>query len=292
MALSGYANVIFDVDRVGLRDGNKLVSIWRIIQFVKQVREAKFDLVIDLHSLSETNLLGYLSGAPHRLYSRRPGRSLDFLANFTPRPVVEGKDRHAVDRYLDVIEPLGIQNPSRTPVLRTSNAGDSAVDALLAEEKAQSGELLVGLFPGAGHHGRRWPLEHYAQLADHLIRNDRVRVIVFTGPEERSFVPNMRTMFPPATIFFDRLTIPQLVSAQARLTLMVSNDTGPAHLAAAVGVPVIVVMDRPTPHVFTPIGQHHRLIYGESVAKISVQTVYEAAQALLAYSRTDQLIES
>jgi len=161
VALSGYADEIFDVDRVGLRDGNTLVSIWRIIQFVKQVRQAKFDFVIDLHSLSETNLLGYLSGAPHRLYSRRPGRSLDYLANFKPRPVPEGKDRHAVDRYLDVIEPLGIQNASRIPVLKTSSAGDTAVETLLKKEKAQSGQLLVGLFPGAGHITRRWPLRRF-----------------------------------------------------------------------------------------------------------------------------------
>jgi lipopolysaccharide heptosyltransferase II len=292
VALSGYANEIFEVDRVALRDGNKLLSIGRIIKFVQKVRRAKFDFVIDLHSLSETNLLGFLSGAPHRLYSRRPGRSLDYLANFKPPPAAEARDRHAVDRYLDVIEPLGIRNAQRVPRLKTSNAADVAVDALLKKEKAQSGELLVGLFPGAGHITRRWPLEHYVQLADHLIRNERLRVIVFAGPEERALVAEMRTMFPPATIFFDRLTIPQLASAQARLTLMVSNDTGPAHLAAAVGVPVIVIMDRPTPHIFTLVGDHHRLMYGELIHKIRVETVYEAAQAVLARSRTDHLIST
>jgi ADP-heptose:LPS heptosyltransferase len=147
-------------------------------------------------------------------------------------------------------------------------------------------------FPGAGHISRRWPLERYAELADHLIRNERVRVIVFAGPEERAFVPEMRTIFPPATIFFDRLTIPQLASVQARLTLMVSNDTGPAHLAAAVGAPVIVIMDRATPHIFTLIGPQHRPIYSESITQIPVETVYEAAQAVLAQSRTDQLLQS
>ena len=290
--LSGYANEIFEVDRVSLRDGNKLVSIGRIIKFVRQVRQAKFDFVIDLHSLSETNLLGYLSGASHRLYSRRPGRSLDYLANFKPRPPVEEQSRHAVDRYLDVIQPLGIKNAPRVPVLKTSSAGDSAVDALLKKEKALSGELLVGLFPGAGHITRRWPLENYAQLADHLIRNDRVRVIVFSGPEEREMVSHMRTVFPPATIFFDRLTIPQLVSAQSRLTVMVSNDTGPAHLAAAVGAPVIVIMDRLTPHHFVPLGDHHRFIYGSNISGTTVEDVYRAAQEVLAVNRTDRLILS
>ena len=291
VALSGYADEIFEVDRVALRDGNKLVSIWRIVQLVKQVRQAKFDFVIDLHSLSETNLLGYLSGAPHRLYARRPGRSVDYLANFKPRPVVEGKDRHAVDRYLDVIEPLDIKNPPRVPVLKRNNAADVAVDSLLKKQKAQSGELLVGLFPGAGHIGRRWPLENYAQLADHLIRNDRVRVIVFSGPEERAFVSEMRAVFPPATIFFDRLTIPQLVSAQARLTLMVSNDTGPAHLAAAAGAPVLVIMNRLTPHNFMPLGDQHRFVYGD-ISKTTVDEVYQAAHEIILLNRTDRLLKT
>src|SRR5690242_3080051 len=69
--LSGYANDVLEVDRVALRDGAKLVSIGRIVKFVAQVRKAKFDFVIDLHSLYETNLLGFLSGAPHRLFASR-----------------------------------------------------------------------------------------------------------------------------------------------------------------------------------------------------------------------------
>jgi ADP-heptose:LPS heptosyltransferase len=60
--LSGYSDDILEVDRVGLRDGPKLLSIARILKIVGRVRKAKFDFVIDLHSLSETTLLGFLSG--------------------------------------------------------------------------------------------------------------------------------------------------------------------------------------------------------------------------------------
>lgn len=292
IGLSGYANDILEVDRVGLRDGPTLISIGRIVKLVSRVRQMKFDFVIDLHSYYETNLLGFLSGAPHRLYSRRPNRSLDFLANFKPQPAKEIKTTHLVDRYLDLLKPLGVQNAPRTPVLQTSAAADAAVEALLKKEKAQSGELLVGLFPGAGHVVRLWPLEHFAQLADHLIRNEKVRIIVFAGPEERAMVPQMRTLFPPTTIFFDRLTIPQLASAQARLTLFVSNDTGPVHIAAAVGTPVIVILDRPDPHSFTPVGEQNRVICGPLITNIPVAEVYKAAHELLAVSRTDTLFYS
>ena len=287
--LCGYANEILEVDRVALRDGPTLISIGRIAKFVSQVRKQKFDFVIDLHSYYETNILGFLSGASHRLYSRRENRSLDFLANFKPQPARESTAAHLVDRYLDMLKPLGIENVPRIPVLKTSPADDKAVEAMLKKEKAQSRELLVGMFPGAGNASRVWPLEKFAEVADHLIRNDRVRVLVFAGPEERALVPRMRSVFPSGTIFFDRLTIPQLASAQARLTLFVSNDTGPAHIAAAVGTPVIVILDQPDLNSFTPVGEQNRFIGGPLITNIPVADVYRAAHELLAINRTDQI---
>src|SRR5215211_4722445 len=104
--LCSYANEILEVDRVALRDGPTLISIGRIAKFVAQVRKQKFDFVIDLHSYYETNILGFLSGASHRLYSRRENRSIGFLANFTPRPAKEPTAAHLVDRYLEVLKPL------------------------------------------------------------------------------------------------------------------------------------------------------------------------------------------
>src|SRR5262245_17957943 len=121
LALSGYADDTIEVDRVFLRDGPKLAAGGRIIKLISKVRKARFDFVIDLHSLSETNLLGWVSGAPHRLYSRRPGRSLDILANFSPAPSRESQDAHYVDRYLAVLEPLGIFNAPRTPYIKTTS---------------------------------------------------------------------------------------------------------------------------------------------------------------------------
>ena len=289
LSLCGYANEILEVDRVSLRDGPTLVSLGRIAKLVSQVRKQKFDFVIDLHSYYETNILGFLSGAPQRLYSRRENRSLDFLANFKPQPARERTTAHLVDRYLDILKPLGIENPARIPVLKTNPADDAAVEAMLKKEKAQSRELLAGIFPGAGNVNRLWPLEKFAEVADHLIRNDRVRVIVFAGPEERALVPQMRAIFPPGTIFFDRLTIPQLASAQARLTLFISNDTGPAHIAAAVGTPVVVILDQPELNSFTPIGEQNRFIGGSLITNIPVADVYRAAHELLAISRTGQI---
>lgn len=292
--LSGYSDATMAVDRVGMRDGSKALALLGIARFLKQVRQAKFDFVIDLHSLSETNLLGFLSGASHRLYARRPGRSLDYLSNFRPQPPIEdtSASKHAIDRYLDVLIPLGIKDAPRFPRLRTRVEDDAAIEQMLLKEKANRETMLVGLFPGAGHPGRRWPLERFTELADMLIRNDGVRIIVFAGPEERGEVREMRAAFPRSTIFFDRLTIPQLAAALVRLSAFVTNDTGPMHVATAVGTAVVALLDRPTPNSFVPIEERHRVLYSHTIKELTTDEVYAATRALLASNRTETLFAS
>lgn len=294
LALSGFADDTLVVDRVALRDGFKPLSIFRVFKIVKEVRTKKFDFVIDLHSLSETNLLGFLSGAPKRLYSRRPGRSLDYLANFKPAPPVETdhRQRHLIDRYLDVVRPLGLESVERVPTLKTRAVDAVGFERILMKARADSGVPLVGLFPGAGHPSRRWPLEQFASLADFLIRNDGVRVLIFVGPEERDFMKEIRQQFPPSVVILDQLTIPQLAAAQARLAAFVSNDTGPMHIASAVGTPVVLLLDKRAPESYLPQGDRHRVIYNNIIGDITVEEVYEATRAILASGRTATLFAS
>ncbi|HEV7683146.1 MAG TPA: glycosyltransferase family 9 protein [Pyrinomonadaceae bacterium] len=294
IALSGFADETLVVDRVALRDGFKPLSVFRVFKLVKEVRARKFDFVIDLHSLSETNLLGFLSGAPKRLYSRRPGRSLNYLANFKPAPPVETdhRRRHLIDRYLDVLRPLDIENAERLPALKIRRVDDATLERILVKAKADAGSPLVGLFPGAGHPSRRWPLEQFASLADYLIRNDQVKVIVFVGPEEQDYIKEIRQQFPPSVVILDQLTIPQLAAAQARLAAFVSNDTGPMHIASAVGTPVVLLLDKRAPESYLPQGDRHQVIYNSVIGDITVDEVYEATRSILASGRTASLFAS
>lgn len=293
--LSGYADETIEVDRVALRDGFKPLSILKVFDIVKDVRRRNFDFVIDLHSFSETNLLGFFSRAPQRLFARRPGRSLDFLANFSPKPPVDRNDpkRHLVDRYLDVLKPLGIKDASRTPKLLVRPEDDRAVDLMLRKAKADAGSPLVGLFPGAGHPGRRWPIEKFSQLADFLIRNDSVRPIVFVGPEERHLLAQFRALFPSPCVILDKLSIPELAAVQSRLAVLVSNDTGPVHIAAAVGTPVVLlIVNLITPYAYLPLANAQRIILRESITAIEVEDVYAATRELLTAGRTSTLFAS
>lgn len=291
--LAGCADDVLVVDRVELRDGFAPLSIARIARIVQEVRRRRFDFVIDLHSLSETNLLGYLSAAPSRLYSRRPGRSLDFLSNFRPKAPLEDRSKHAVERYFDVLRPLGVTGVSRAPRLPLRAEAERAVEGLLKKAKVRQDAPLVGLFPGAGHPSRRWPLERFADLASRLARNDRLHTLLFIGPEERAQSREIRAAFAErTTTSVEGLDIPQLASALARLGVLVSNDTGPVHIAAAVGTPVVTLVGRPTPDGYEPVGERHRTIFSRSIERITVEEVYAAARAALTAERTASLFAS
>ena len=254
------------------------------------VRRRKFDFVIDLHSLSETNLLGFLSGARQRLYARRPTRSLDYLANFQPPPPVEDRKKHAIDRYLDVLAPLGVGEVSRVPRLPVRDEDSRAVVEILRKAKAATDAPLVGIFPGAGHPSRRWPIENFAELAWRLERNDSVRTVIFAGPEERRLVRDARSKFPPSAVVLDRLTVQQLAAAAARLSVFVSNDTGPMHIAAAVGTPVVILMQHhPMFNCYIPPGERHRVVAATAIEAITVELAYTAARAAFTTERASSL---
>ena len=303
--MAGVADETLAVDRVALRDGPKHLSVWQIGMLVRDVRRRKFDFVIDLHSLSETNLLGFLSGAGRRLYARRPGRSLDYLANFRPAPPAEDRAKHAIDRYLDVLAPLGVGEVSRVPRLAVREEDGRAVDELLrkamsggrtrgARRAARGGDgPLVGIFPGAGHPSRRWPVERFAELAWMLERNDAVRAVLFAGPEERRLVRDARPKFPPSTVVLDRLTVPQLAAAAERVSVFVSNDTGPMHIAAAVGTPVVILMQHhPMFSCYIPLGERHRVVAARTIEEIGVGLAYDAARAAFTTERASSLFSA
>ncbi len=302
--MAGVADEVLAVDRVALRDGPKHLSVFQIGRLVLEVRRRKFDFVVDLHSLSETNLLGFLSGAGQRLYARRPGRSLDYLSNFRPQAPTEDRSKHAIDRYLDVLAPLGVGEVSRVPRLAVREEDGRAADEMLRKAlaggkpkgrraSAGAGEgPLVGIFPGAGHPSRRWPVERFAELAWMLERNDSVRSVLFAGPEERKLVRDARPQFPPSTVVLDRLTVPQLAAAAARLSVFVSNDTGPMHVAAAVGTPVVILMQHhPMFKCYIPPGERHRVVAARTIEEISTDLAYTAARAAFTTERASSLFD-
>ena len=287
--LSGLADRSICVDKKALRDVSKLTALRSIVALLRDVRRAHFDFAIDLHSLSETNVFGYLSKAPVRLFMRRPGISHDWLSNFRPRPPVAEESTHIVDRYLDVLRPLGIgplgiDDPSRVPRLRTNPEDDRAFETILRDRHADRDRCLLGLFPGARTEDRRWPLAQFCELSRLLESSAGARIVFFTGPSEQRMLQQARSMFPPSTIFFERLSVSMLASATAKLALFICNDTGPLHIAAAVGTPVVELLGGSRDdYVWT--GPTQYVVRRPTLAEITTEEVFATASAALARTR-------
>jgi ADP-heptose:LPS heptosyltransferase len=279
--LANVADELFAIDRVALRDGNKLRSIAAIMRLVRDVRRRRFDLVIDLNSLSETNLLGFLSGAKHRLYANRGNRSIDFLGHFRPEPSRWDSSKHAAERYLDVLRPLNIKADDKTLKFVIDENDVESVDDILGSPSDSDSKKTVGLFPGAGNLSRRWSLENFAALADRLLKGD-VRPVVMLGPEEAELKETVTRIFPRGIVIIEGLTVAQFIAAVSRLDVFVSNDTGAVHLASCGSVPIVLLLDRRAPTTYLPLAEELTIVRNETIDAISVDDVFDAIMSQIA----------
>lgn len=276
--LCGFTDEKIVVDRVRLRDGKKPESIREVLKIVKDVRRRKFDFILDLHSLYETNLLGFVSGAKHRLYANRENRSLDFLANFNPKPPREDKKLHLTDYYLNGLKPLGIENVPRVVEIKPRTRDLEKVETILRDFKNKT---LVGLFPGAGNVSRRWRLDKFAALAENLSVDKNLRTIVFLGPEETDLRGEIENKFPAQIKIIDKLSLTEFIAALSVMSVLISNDTGAVHLGAMVGTPIVLVMDERAPTTYLPLTEKIRVVNNAPLNEIGVEEVFQATQEFI-----------
>ncbi len=277
--LADFFDEIIGVDRVELRDSGKLWSIAQIFKIVRNIRRKNFDFVIDLHSLYETNLLGFLSGAKHRLFANRESRSLDYLANFAPKPPLEDKTKNATDFYLDVLKPLDIENAPRFLHILPRKSDDEFIENIWQKHNLKE-KLVVGMFLGAGHPGRRWSIENFAKLTK-LLKDENRKMVVFLGPEERHLREEVEEKLSSDAFIFDNLTLPQLAAALARVNILVSNDTGPMHLGAVMGAFIVMLSKHGTPDAHIPLTEKLAIVRGATLKEISVDEVFQTTRNIL-----------
>lgn len=280
IAISGFADEIVEIDRRNLRQSSVFKSVPKLLRLAADIRRRRFDLVIDLHSLYETNILGFLSRAPHRLYANRENRSLDFLANFQERPPLEDKSLHLVDRYLDVLRPLGITDGKRQVKLAPSTQSLAEISELLPPKNGRK-EVLVGLFLGAGHPDRMWSTAKFGELAEKLKRHDDIRLIAFLGPEEHSIRDEAYDRLSGSATLIEGLSLASFFAALSMLDLLVCGDTGPMHLAGLTGIPLVILLEKMAPLTYLPLTEKRRVIIGETVNVIEVENVYASVTELM-----------
>jgi lipopolysaccharide heptosyltransferase I len=212
----------------------------RLIELRHGLRARRFGVALDLQGLVKSGILTAFTGAPLRVgfgvrHLREPLNALFTNRRVTPPPAAA----HVVEQNLALLEPLGIGDREVVFKLETSPTADGRIDAFLTEGGVKPGDRLVALNPGAGRPEKRWPVAHWRRLAERLAVDGGLRVIVSWGPGEEPLAQAVTEGLPGHPLVTPPTTLGELAALLRRVALVVSADSGPLHLAAALGTPCV-----------------------------------------------------
>jgi len=265
--------------------------------FVRTLRRGRFDLVVDLQGLFRSGLLSYLTGAKRRV-GFADARELGWLFYNVRVPRRKGEAPvHAVDRYLDAARTLGLVLSER-PVFHVA-VGDEAREfarkALAAE--GLGGRPLVVVLPSSRWQTKRWPADCFAALGDRVAHELGAAVLFLGSGADGPLVERIRGMMTERSASLaGSTTVKQSAAILEKASAVVANDTGPMHLAVALGRAVVSLYGPTSPERTGPYGGGARVFSSkrecapcfrelcedaECMRDITVDDVYEAVRGFL-----------
>jgi 3-deoxy-D-manno-octulosonic-acid transferase/heptosyltransferase-1 len=232
-----------------------------IVQFLKELRLKQYDLVIDLQGLFKSAILTGLSRGKRKIGGSwgREGSRL-FL---TERPFFVNADKHAVDKYLKVAEYLGCEKDSWKGHIPIRESDKSSIDKVLGD-KGTKDQKLVAINPFAKWTTKLWESERFAALAERL-QKELACNIIFTGSgQDRTSIDKItETMQDKPLNLAGQTSLKELAYLYSKCLLLVTTDTGPMHIAAAMGCPVVALFGPTAPWRTGPYGKGHTVIRDE-----------------------------
>jgi len=257
----------------------------KIDRLRQRIRGASFDVAVDLQGLIKSGLLTAYTGAPVRIGFSAGQCRERWNAFFTNQHVTPpASARHVVEQYLALLAPLGVEPGPAEFQVPVPAAAERRVEALLLKEGVKPGDRLVAINPGAGRPGKRWAVPCFAALAERLATEAGARPLLLWGPDEAHMAREIWLALPG----HDALLAPptdlgELAALLRRCRLMIANDTGPLHLAAALGTPCLGLYGPTSAERNGPYGPRCRGLQSPdgTMPGLTVGAVFEAARGLL-----------
>ncbi len=237
---------------------------------INRLRRERFDAAVIFTVFSQSPLpaalLCMLADIPRRLAHCREN-PYQLLTDWLPEREPEQFIRHEVRRQLDLVASLGCLSADERLSLRVPESASRRVRTLLREVGVDEEAPWLVIHPGASAPSRRYPPEHYATAA-HLLAREHALQVVFSGSEgERPLIDGIRSAMRASSVSLaGRLNVAELAALIQRAPLLVTNNTGPAHIAAAVGTPVVDLYAQTNPQ-HTPWKGAARVLYHDVPCK-------------------------
>ncbi|MDI6758851.1 MAG: lipopolysaccharide heptosyltransferase II, partial [Candidatus Omnitrophota bacterium] len=304
MMISPYTREIVEnnpyLDDVIIYDKDSLHKTWfGSFRFAVELKKKRFDLCLILHPTNRSHLVTFFAGIPKRVgYNRKLG----FLLTHRIKHTKQAGEKHELEYNLDLIRVLGIAPKDKNLFIPVSDDSENWAKVLFIREGFKDSDKILAIHPGASCPSKIWPIERFAEAADQLIKKCGFKVIVLGGGECLSLAQNLtQAMTGSAVNLAGKTSISQLTSILKRCALFITNDSGPVHIAVAVGTPVISIFGRNqkglSPKRWGPLGKEDRFLHKEvgcveclahnckkeftCLKAISVEEVIEAASVIL-----------
>ncbi|MDD5542427.1 MAG: glycosyltransferase family 9 protein [Acidobacteriia bacterium] len=296
---------VIPVDRIAWRDRNHLTSVVEIIRSTNALRRKQFDLFVDLQSFHESQLLALWSRARWRLAFKHPDRNhwgfcfnlpdvtedkslplgemfrqvVGSLSSSPLRPVIKDLPEDS-SRGADFHEEM---SPRSVPVLCVPASEDAAASELWSASGLKKVSRVFGMQISAPALARMWPLANYLDFAKRLIdvasrKGQSAGIACFADAKESSWCEQLRTLARskgiPLLISFTG-SLFSWAALMKRCTALVSNDTGPLHLSAAVGTPTLGLYGADYLDHYRPHGQNCRFLRKNALSDLAPQEVLE-----------------
>jgi lipopolysaccharide heptosyltransferase I len=267
----------------GVRAPAAALAVARTLRALRQrLRAARFDVALDLQGLLKSGVVTAATGAPVRIGFAAGFRRERLSGLFTNRHVTPpGSARHVVEQYLALLEPLGVAPARVTFRLPAREAAEGRVEEFFAESGLKPHGRVVVLNPGAGKPAKRWPVERFVDLAARLSGEASARVLVLWGPGEQHAAQAIAQA--PGAVLAPPTDLDTLIAMMRRASLVVAADTGPLHVAAAVGTPCVGLYGPTSAARNGPYGTGHRTLSAADgrMTSIEVNAVLAAVRELL-----------
>ncbi len=233
------------------------------VQLLRKLRSRRYDLVFDLQGLLRTGVMTLATGAQLRI-GLETARECSHWACHGLLPET-GKSVPAHARYWRLAEIFGLHQEARSLRLGITSADQEAASGHLKSLENSNGPLMV-IHPGAKWETKRWPVEQFAEIAIRTFKKYAMRIAVIGTKAEHNdaeaIVSALRQHTPRALAInlAGKTSLRELANIMERADLVLTNDSGPMHLAAAMGTPVVGIFTCTSTERSGPPGSHHQLI--------------------------------
>lgn len=254
------------LDKVILYDKYGIHKSWLgSIRFALELKRKRFDLAIVLHPTNRAHIITFCAGIPRRIGFNR---KLGFLLSDRIRHLKHTGEKHEVEYNLDFVRYLGIEPEDKSLFMPVREDCERWIENLLKNQGVKEKDNLLAVNPGASCPSKIWPAERLAKVCDGLIEKYGFKVLVLAGVKDKKIAGNLiKNMQHPAIDLSAKTTISQLASLLKRCKLFISNDSGPVHIASAVGTPVISIFGRNqrglSPLRWGPVGEKDKVVHKE-----------------------------